>query len=289
MRKRSLVCFIGMLGIVLLTGCGTKAEGENQKEPATPTAIPTETVKEAEPSGEKKPSGEKEPSGEEEPSYEISFTGKEETEEGKDGDFVYFKSTVNYSVFEGTYGDNLNRFVESLIEEFRKEVPAAKENAELDYADFRDGGMSELIFPEVEELTVNFQFVKEKTCVLFANWFSDTGGVHPNTVNKSYVVDITTGKEILFESVLTPYGVTKEAVVTYAIEKIKEEHADELYPFNDDEYLVQQVNRFTVDNQWYLNDTGVVLFANPYDIAPYAYGMIECTIPYDVLEGLLKK
>lgn len=282
MRKRSLVCFIGMLGIVLLAGCGTKTEDENKKELTTPTAVPTEAIVKIE-----EPNGEKEP--QEEQSYEISSTGKEETEEAKDGDFVYFRSTVNYSVFEGTYGDNLNRFVESLIEKFRNEVPAAKENAELDYADFRDGGMSELIFPEVEELTVNFQFVKEKTCVLFANHFSDIGGVHPNTANKSYVVDITTGKEIPFESVLAPYGAAKETVVTYAIEKIKEEYAEELYPFEDDEYLVQQVKSFTENNQWYLNDTGVVLFANPYDIAPYAYGMIECIIPYDVLEGLLKK
>ena len=288
MRKRSLSCVIGILGIVLLAGCGKGTEGGNQKEVTTPSPVPTEAVvKVEEPGKENEPDKETEP--QKELSYELTSTGKEETEEVKDGDFVYFKSTVNYPVFEGAYAENLNGFVGSLIEKFRNEVPAAKENAELDYADFLDGGMSELIFPEVEELTVNFQFVKEKTCVLFANCFSDIGGVHPNTANKSYVVDITTGKEIPFESVLAPYGAAKETVVTYAIEKIKEEHAEELYPFEDDEYLVQQVKRFTENNQWYLNDTGVVLFANPYDIAPYAYGMIECIIPYDVLEGLLKK
>ena len=40
-------------------------------------------------------------------------------------------------------------------------------------------------------------------------------------------------------------------------------------------------------SNWYLNDTGLVVYANPYDIAPYSCGVLLFEIPYSALEEFL--
>lgn len=45
---------------------------------------------------------------------------------------------------------------------------------------------------------------------------------------------------------------------------------------------------FQRTDQAYLNENGLVLHYNVYDIAPYAMGQPTLTLPYDQLEGLLK-
>lgn len=40
------------------------------------------------------------------------------------------------------------------------------------------------------------------------------------------------------------------------------------------------------DERWYLSTSGLVLFSNPYELAPFFAGEIEFTIPYSDLEGM---
>ena len=39
---------------------------------------------------------------------------------------------------------------------------------------------------------------------------------------------------------------------------------------------------------WYFSNTGLVVFFNPYDISPYAAGVVKIEFPYEDLEGILK-
>jgi len=264
-----------------MTGCGIteeKKKGEMTKPPVEELTEPLEGVESAD-SGQE----------DEENLYEVQFTGKDEVAEEKDGDFVYFKSEIHYPVFEGRNADNMNRFVTSVVEQFRENLPEAKENAKFDYEDSKANDFSTLFFPETEELIVSCVGGKDRYQSVFVRWLSDSGGAHPNIYCKAYVVDVSDGYKETFESMMQPYGLTTEEIVVYATAKIKEEHGEELFPFDDDDFLENWVYMFTQDNQWYFNDRGLVLFANPYDIAAYAYGMIECEIPYEVLEEGLKK
>lgn len=281
---------VGVVAMLATAGCGTgeeKKTGEVTKPPVEALTEMPEPTEEATPTdgAEMTPPGQQD----EEQPYEVRFTGKDEVTEEKDGDFVYFKSSVHYPVFEGKNADNMNRFVTSLVEEFRENLANAKENAKLDYEDSKTNDYGMLIFPEVEEYTVSYVWGKEQYQSVFTKWFSDTGGVHPNTYCKAYVVDITDGYKETFESVIQPYGLTTEEVVAYAAAKIQTEHGDKLFPVDDDDSLENWVYMFTETHQWYLNDRGLVLFANPYDIAAYVYGMIECEISYEELEEGLKK
>ena len=221
--------------------------------------------------------------------YELTVTTVEETDEAKDGETVYFQSSLRYPMFEGVYGDNLNRIVAEIAEEFRAYLPEAKDNAAWDYADAMSYEYSGLRLPEAEELTVSFVWSKEQIAVLKAEYYSNSGGAHPNVCYKTYVVDMMYGTEMTPEQALSSYGVTAGDIVSYAAEKIREEHGEDLLETDEESYLETQLQFFLENRQWYLKETGLVLLANPYDIAPYAYGVIECEIPYEVLEQGLKK
>ena len=43
------------------------------------------------------------------------------------------------------------------------------------------------------------------------------------------------------------------------------------------------------DGNWYFGREGIVVIANPYEIAPYAAGRIELTMPYDQLRWVMKE
>lgn len=277
MRKNS-VMVLGVLVSLLLIGC-MKSQ-EKQGTVISETSLPklTEEVTITESVNE-----------EEEYPYEVTIRSCEIVDEAKDGEFVYFTSRIDYPVFEGNYADNLNRFVTGLLEGFSEELVFSEESAALDYTDSKEGSFTGFIFPETDEFTVSCLWAKERIEVFLVKRYSNAGGVHPNTTCKAYVVDRTVGKEKSIEEVIQLYKLTTEDVVSYAVEKIKEEYGEMLLFSDDDEFLENQVSSFAQSNQWYLNDKGLVLFANPYDIAPYAAGMIECEISYEVLEEGLKK
>ncbi len=286
MKKKALLILTGVAVILAMSGCGNR---ENKKKEEV-TKAPVEDVTQA-PEAEVTPTEAVEVtapvSGTE--TYELSFTGQEETEEEKDGEFLYFSSAIHYPVFEGYYAENMNRFVASLINEFRETLPDAKESAKFDYEESKQYEFGVSIFPEAEELTVSVVWSKERIMVLKAEYYSNTGGAHPNMAYKAYVVDMTDGYKETFERMLESYGLTTEEVVDFAVERFRKEHGEALFETDDEDALENWVYMFTQTQQWYFNENGLVLFANPYDIAAYAYGVLECEISYEELEQGLKK
>lgn len=278
MKGRSIIALLGVFAMLVAAGCGGKEEQLKEEVTKAPVEDVTKTPESNLPEG-----------GEEEPSYVLEFTGKEEIEELKDGEYVYFKSSLYYPVFEGYYADNMNRFVASVTETFRESLPDAKENAEFDYGEWLSGEYSVPIFPEEEELSVSCLWNREQYMTLFSKYTSYTGGAHPNVFCRAYVVDMTDGNPESIEDMLKPYGVTTDALVDYATNKLLAEHGEDLFEYDDAYGYKTDVFRFVQGNQWYFNEKGLVIFANPYEIAAYAYGMIECEISYEELEQGLKK
>lgn len=277
MMRRGLIAILGAVAIVTAAGCGKTTDNPSSDATGTPiteiSQAPVNTT----------------PEGTGEQSERLGYTGKEETEEAKDGDFVYFRSSLYYPVFEGQYADNMNRFVTSVTASFREALPEAEENAKFDYADYVAGEFSVSIFPEEEELSVSCVWEKDPYLALFVKGSSNTGGAHPNVYCRAYVVDVTNGCQVSIEQMLKPYGITTDALADYVTEKLLAEHGEDLFDYDDAGNFKTDVYRFVQENQWYFNDKGLVVFANPYEIAAYAYGMIECEISYEELEEGLKK
>ena len=279
---------MGILAVLTIAGCGVSRDKKKEEVTKAPveniTKAPEEEINPTEPAEITKPVQD-----EEEIPYKLSVIFQEETEEAREDDVVYFQSAVYYPVFEGNYAENMNRFVMSLVEEFREILPDAKESAKFDYEESKLYEFGGAIFPEAEELTVSCVWSREQITVLKAEYYSNTGGAHPNMVYKTYVVDVTDGYKETFESMIEPYGLTTDEVVDFAVAGFREEHGEALFETADTDALKTRVDMFTRTNQWYFNENGLVLFANPYDIAAYAYGVLECEISYEELEQGLKK
>ncbi len=277
MRKRRIFLVLGMTAFCLFAGCKQQTQKVPEDVSSFVTATPATVVDSTRPVEEILPA-------------EGKVTLKEEGDEAKDGETVYFTSNIIYPFYEGEqYATQLNTFVNNIVEEFRQSLPDAKENAALDYKDCKESGIQGIVFPETESFTVSCLWETNEIEVFSTQRYSNAGGVHPNIYYQFYVVEKRTGKAVSIEEILEPYGIAKDVLEVYVAEKIKEENADELYQFENEEDYQKVIRSFLEENQWYLNGRGLVVLANPYDIAPYAAGVIECKIPYEVLEQGLKK
>ena len=287
MKKKRVITLMGILTVLTAVGCGMSENKQKEKLTEAPSEYITKTPEDKETPTEAV--GVTATVQGEESRYELSITFREETEEAKDGDVVYFRSGIYYPVFEGTCANHMNRFVTSLVEAFREVLPDAQESAQFDYEESKKNEFGMQIFPETEELTVSCVLSKEQITVLKAEYYSNTGGAHSNVAHKTYVVDMTDGCEETFESMVEEYGVTTDEIIDFAVARIQKEHGEDLFETDNEDALKGRVSMFIQSNQWYFNEKGLVLFANPYDIAPYAAGMIECEISYEELEQGLKK
>lgn len=112
------------------------------------------------------------------------------------------------------------------------------------------------------------------------------GGAHGYTGRYGHTFDIRTGRELTLADLTDNY----DAFLSAAVDQLKDiisygaEYA--AYGLNDG-YEDQLAGLFR-DGNWYFNDEGLVLMANPYELAGYAAGLIEFTLPYAWLAYQIK-
>lgn len=273
MGKKIRLFGILLGSIVLFCACG------NGKEEKEPTPAPT--------IGEEQP--ETTPA---EPVVSLTpvpdgLTLRWETEEHsvKEGGVEVFRDKLIYPVFNGRCADSLNEFVLSLVGGFRLRLLLSEENARLDYAEF-DGTDFSYVFPQTEELDIIVAAETGEWISFYSLWESYTGGPHPNRYGKAYVRSKADGSEVKIEEYLEQYGLTLEETADYAAAQVRAVSEEGM--FWDEEGLPGSFLTILQEDQWYLTEEGLMLFANPYELAAYVYGRIEYEIPYEVLRQGLK-
>lgn len=116
-----------------------------------------------------------------------------------------------------------------------------------------------------------------------------SGGSHPNSVQTAYNLDIANRRLLRLEDILTESGAAELAQLVRA-------GVDEKFAPIDGGNGLFDDYADTIDNSmswgvmtpyWYLNDTGLVVFYNQYELGPYAAGIITVELPYEALEGIL--
>lgn len=116
-----------------------------------------------------------------------------------------------------------------------------------------------------------------------------SGGSHPNSVQIAYNLDIENRRTLRLEDIITESGAEELAELVRA-------GVDEKFAPIDggnglfDDYASTIDNSMTWGSMtpyWYLNDTGLVIFYNQYELGPYAAGIITVELPYDSLDGIL--
>ncbi len=114
-----------------------------------------------------------------------------------------------------------------------------------------------------------------------------TGAAHPNHHVQAANYNLVTGDVLTLGSILhhADSHESLKDLVCSELEKV----IDDLYLYEDYNETVKQ--RFTkdpsFDEDWYFTDNGLCFYFAPYEIAPYAAGVITAEIPYSKLSGII--
>ena len=111
------------------------------------------------------------------------------------------------------------------------------------------------------------------------------GGAHGYTGRYGHTFDIRTGQELTLADLADNY----DAFLSAAVEQLKDiSYGAEYAAYGLNEGYEEQLAGLFRDGNWYFNDEGLVLIANPYELASYAAGLIEFTLPYAWLAYQIK-
>lgn len=162
--------------------------------------------------------------------------------------------------YNNLFRDNILTFIEYTIE-------MAKDN---------EHSFEGTDFPKREFVgKVNFDLKNsDKILSIKINYYQYTGGAHGNPYSLSYNIDLTTGKDLELVDFLQKQNMSLKDVE--AVIKSEIENQPEIF-FQSNDYSFQEL---AADQFYYLEDDKIVIYFQPYAIAPYSSGMPEFKIEY---------
>jgi hypothetical protein len=115
--------------------------------------------------------------------------------------------------------------------------------------------------------------------------YSFTGGAHPNSFRSYHAFDLKTGKELEMKSFVSDSVALLNLVEGYfrKTEKISKD-----VNLEEEGYFLLN-NQFALPVSYVFTPTGILFYYNPYEIAPYARGAIQFTIPYAQLKDIIDR
>lgn len=138
--------------------------------------------------------------------------------------------------------------------------------------------------PYLTQIIYNPMRVDQGVLSFFGAYVSYTGGVHAETVGSSITYDLITGQKLTLKDILLETA-TPESINDLVIKYLSSD-AD-LYA-NYKQIIKDRFDKnFLSDSNWYLSSTGLCFHFSPYEIGPYASGLIVAEIPYSALTGLM--
>ncbi|MDO4293799.1 MAG: DUF3298 and DUF4163 domain-containing protein [Eubacteriales bacterium] len=120
--------------------------------------------------------------------------------------------------------------------------------------------------------------------------YSYTGGAHPNTYLSGYTFDTASGNQLRLTDIAADY----DGLYEYVCSMLETYARNPDYPFFDGyEDTVREVfygasasddaentNPDAATVQWFMDDTGVTILFNAYDLGPYAMGAVAVPVPF---------
>lgn len=113
--------------------------------------------------------------------------------------------------------------------------------------------------------------------------YTNRGGAHGITTRSGVNFDVEGGRELLFADLAADEEALRALCLQSMIEQARS-LKDSRGLFDDYESTLPLLIR---DGNWYFSQSGLVIVANPYDIAPYVAGRIEFSISYKTLSGVI--
>ncbi|MDD4839851.1 MAG: DUF3298 and DUF4163 domain-containing protein [Clostridia bacterium] len=139
-------------------------------------------------------------------------------------------------------------------------------------------------FESILDYTVTFN--QKSFLSSYRDQYDYTGGAHGNTLRKSETWSLSSGKTLPLAYFFPQNMNYNELIIKYILEQAeKNMESNSIYFENYAELIVQYYN----SENYYLTESGLAIYFQQYEIAPYSTGIVVFTIPYALLDGVFSK
>lgn len=283
-----------LAAMMLLSACGGKNTETTAESTQAVTETETEKAEETSSETETDASEDAEGTAEEdevpEPVIEAATLSKK-NEDGEQElvsviyDEIYLMNE-GYSALAGTLAQN-NREAGKQAEAAFDEISKA---AEESYEETKKDGGTFAGYAWETRITVTR--ADEKVFSYRTDSYENTGGAHPMSGSAGLSYDSQTGKELQLSDVVSDQDALYEKLIE-KLEAFSEENGGGVLFDEYKDTVRGMVDGTAIEGsdepaklQWTLSDTGMTVYFNPYDVAPYAAGQITIELPYVENEAL---
>jgi hypothetical protein len=116
------------------------------------------------------------------------------------------------------------------------------------------------------------------------------GAAHPNSYSETFNFDLKNGKTIKLADLFNPGSKYLQAISAYAIQDLKKQSkAQGDNSMLDDDWIQRGAGADAKNYQsWTISKTGLGITFDAYQVAPYAAGPQEVTVPYATLKDIIR-
>ena len=122
---------------------------------------------------------------------------------------------------------------------------------------------------------------------LFGTQASYYGSPHPETVYSALNYDLVTGTALTLGDILSE-GDFIDILLQYTLEALAAQKESSYLYSGYEQTVASLFSGNSLQNSWFFSPEGLCFYFVPYEIAPYASGVITAEIPYEKLPGILK-
>lgn len=205
-------------------------------------------------------------------------TKNEEIKVEEDGK-VILMSQISYPVFDGVGAEGLNQKVSEMVENFRADFAEQEKYARSDYAGSKKNGVE--FETQEDDFFVTISGKTEELMSMISVRYTNAGGPHPNFYQLGHVYKISDGSVCSLEDYLKGKQLTVKNIAERASEDFMKQAENDPDAFMLSRPLSEEVLDLINKEHWYFSENGVVVFINPYEIAPYAMGSFMSVIPVE--------
>lgn len=181
-----------------------------------------------------------------------------------------------------SYKKNINteKRVNSLIE---GQIISYKNQIEKQAKKFYEESQKENLHFIPFEAVVDYEttFINNKLLSLPINFYSYTGGAHGITLKEAYNFDLESGDRLKLNHIFKADSNYKDIIKEFIKTSIEE---------NPDVYFddaIDVINKLNDNTPFYITKNSLIIYYEPYEIAPYSSGIREFEIPFFTLSTQL--
>lgn len=199
----------------------------------------------------------------------VSLINKEINENNEEANYII---EVDYPELAGNINMLMKEIAESNISAFKQRV------AEWGDMDLDTGSSNGLWFW--------YKPIQLDDIVSIKFYMSDyyAGAAHPNHYTASFNYDMQQDREMTIEDI---FSVSEEDYVTVLDPIVRLKLEQELEQMGAEGFLDEDKALVSKDSTINISSEGLMFTFDPYEVAPYAVGMLEVSVPFEDILGIL--